>query len=425
VIDVAARERLVATGRTPYRLSLICATVSCALAPAYTIRWYLGPLPTTLLENAIWLTLLVFVAETLLEREPIEWRTAFTIPAILFLLAGLLDVAFAPDRRAALGLYRAYLVEPMAVFIVLASATRTVRQAWLVLAGLGIGGIALAIPNAAVVIEAIRHHSLNLAGTPPVAIYQTQNAVALFLLPLIAVAASLLLYGHNPERLASALFLVIAVPTFLLTLSRGGYLAIGAVALGLALTHRRRILIVALMALAAALFTRIPAVATRLAHDLNFADPSNTLVGRVPLWRATVQMLRHNPIFGAGLSGFETRIGPYWNATHIDRFIYPHNIVLNFWVATGILGVLSFGWLMVQAFRVSWRGWRHGDRGFAPIELGVFLALVGIVVHGLVDVPYFKNDLSLEFWVLLALCWAGVRWASGAEGRPAGSRALP
>jgi len=30
-----------------------------------------------------------------------------------------------------------------------------------------------------------------------------------------------------------------------------------------------------------------------------------------------------------------------------------------------------------------------------------------MVVHGLVDVPYWKNDLSLEFWVLLALSWAG------------------
>jgi hypothetical protein len=52
--------------------------------------------------------------------------------------------------------------------------------------------------------------------------------------------------------------------------------------------------------------------------------------------------------------------------------------------------------------------WRH-------IELGVFLALVAVVVHGLVDVPYFKNDLSFEFWVLLGLAWAGRRWSSGVE----------
>ena len=47
-----------------------------------------------------------------------------------------------------------------------------------------------------------------------------------------------------------------------------------------------------------------------------------------------------------------------------------------------------------------------------PLHLGVLLALGGIVIHGLVDVPYFKNDLSVEFWVLLGLSWAGRRWAS-------------
>ena len=67
---------------------------------------------------------------------------------------------------------------------------------------------------------------------------------------------------------------------------------------------------------------------------------------------------------------------------------------------------------MVVAFRLSWHQWRRGGRDWAPLQLGVFLALVGIVVHGLVDVPYFKNDLSLEFWVLLAISWSGARWGS-------------
>ncbi len=51
-------------------------------------------------------------------------------------------------------------------------------------------------------------------------------------------------------------------------------------------------------------------------------------------------------------------------------------------------------------------------------RLGVLLALVGIVIHGLVDVPYFKNDLSLEFWVLLGVSWAGLRWGSLTAGQP-------
>ena len=399
---------------TAYRATLVCATLAVALTPAYTVRWrWFGLLPTTLLETAILITIAVFVIETLRQETPIVWRTAFTIPAGLFLIAGALDVVFAPDHRAALGLYRAYFLEPMAFFILLVSAIQTLRQALMVLAGLAAGGIALAIPNAAIVLQAIAHHTLNLAGTPPVAIYQTQNAVALFLLPLIAVASSLLLWGRTPERLTSAAFLVIAIPTFLLTFSRGGYVAIAAVLVALALTHRWRVWLVLAGAVAAALFTRIPAVAIRLAHDLNFADPSNTLVGRVPLWRATLQMLAHHPIFGAGLSGFETEIAPYWNATHVDRFIYPHNILLNFWVATGVLGVFAFGWILVVAFGQTFRGWRRGDPEWRPLQLGVCLALIGLVVHGLVDVPYFKNDLSLEFWVLLGLSTAGIMLGFG------------
>jgi hypothetical protein len=39
----------------------------------------------------------------------------------------------------------------------------------------------------------------------------------------------------------------------------------------------------------------------------------------------------------------------------------------------------------------------------------VLLALIGIVVHGLVDVPYWKNDLAAEFWILLGITWAGLR----------------
>jgi O-antigen ligase len=123
-------------------------------------------------------------------------------------------------------------------------------------------------------------------------------------------------------------------------------------------------------------------------------------------------MLEHYPITGAGLAGFETRLAPYWNPTHTDRFIYPHNLVLNFWSATGLLGLAAFLWLLVAAFRVSWRGWKTGASQWRAIQFGVLLALVGIVIHGLVDVPYFKNDLSLEFWALLGISWAGCRWAS-------------
>ncbi len=33
----------------------------------------------------------------------------------------------------------------------------------------------------------------------------------------------------------------------------------------------------------------------------------------------------------------------------------------------------------------------------------VIFPLIAFLIHGLVDVPFFKNDLALHFWVVLAL----------------------
>jgi O-antigen ligase len=389
------------------------AAATCALTPAYTVRWKYGFYPTTLLEHAVILTVLVFAIETIRQRSRLEWRTPFTWPAALLLIAGVISVAVAPSRRDALGLYRAYFIEPIAFFFVLGMVVREARRALLVLAGLGVATLVVGLANAVVVIQAILAHRLELAGTPPVVIYQTQNAVALFLLPVIAVAASILAYGRDrAARLASAVYLALAVPAFLLTLSRGGYLALLGVGVGLALASRRRRPLLAIAVGVTIIFVLIPPITSRLAHEINPADGNNTLVGRSYLWRATLQMMEHYPVTGVGLAGFETRLAPYWNATHIDRFIYPHNLVLNFWSVTGLLGLVASLWLLFAAFRVSWRGWRTGGWPWRAIHLGVLLALVGIVIHGLVDVPYFKNDLSLEFWALLGVTWAGLRWGS-------------
>ena len=108
-------------------------------------------------------------------------------------------------------------------------------------------------------------------------------------------------------------------------------------------------------------------------------------------------MLRDHPVVGGGLAGFKQSVAPYRNGIYTEDLIYPHNIVLNFWTETGLLGLAAFAWLFVQVVRTAWSGWRDGSPPWCSLQLGILLALVGILVHGLVDVPYLKNDLSLEF----------------------------
>jgi O-antigen ligase len=83
---------------------------------------------------------------------------------------------------------------------------------------------------------------------------------------------------------------------------------------------------------------------------------------------------------------------------------HPHNEILDFWLSTGILGLLSFIWLEVIFWRVSLRGWaRWRVRREAPLALGAMAAMLAALVHGLVDNSYFLIDLSLIFWYLVAL----------------------
>ena len=330
------------------------------------------------------------------------------MPAAVFIIAGAISVVVAPDHRAALGIYRAYLLEPIAFFCVLGTVVSSYKRALIVLSGLATAGIVVSVSNSVVVLEAIRHHTLNPAVTGPVIIFTNANDVPLFLVPLIAITGCLVLHSANQRvRLFSLAFVLVAVASTLLSLSRGGYLALAAVALGLALSHRRRWWLVGGAVAVAIVLILIPPINHRLAVEVNFSNGSNTLVGRFELWRVSLQMLKDHILFGAGLAGFAQTLAPYWNPTHTDRFIYPHNIVLTFWSETGLLGLAAFAWIMVTGFIQGWRGWRTAAADWRPIQLGIVLALVAVVVHGLVDVPYFKNDLALEFWVLLGLVWAG------------------
>jgi putative inorganic carbon (HCO3(-)) transporter len=381
-----------------------------------------GFVPTTLLENAILLTIAAFVVETVRDRRHLVWRSPFLIPTLLFVVAGAIAVITAPNRVAGLGLYRAYLLEPMAFALVLINVVRTPQRAVLVVGGLATGATVAGLANSIVVLAGLLNHTYDVTQTPPVVIYSTANAVALYVVPVVAVAGSLALYARRPVQLGGLAVFIAGVIITSLSFSRGGYLALAAVVAGLALSHRRRWLLLGVALVGAVGLVLVPPIRHRILIETQNVY-GNTVFSRLDLWSAAVKLIRERPLFGAGLSGFQTRSAPFFShANTTANFIDPHNIVLNFWVETGLLGLIAIAWIFVVGFRVTWRGWRNGDSEWSPYQLGVMLALVAVIVHGMVDVPYFKNDLSLEFWALLAIAWAGTQWSAVSSAQAAASQ---
>jgi O-antigen ligase len=375
-------------------------TLALAASPAYVIRPHLGPLPTTglelLLVPAILLGLYAFWDE-------IPWRNPFTWPAVLLLAAATLGTIFTPDHRAALGLWKAYFVEPALAGLVIAAMARRRDRALLVLSGLAVAGALVSVVNIGDDLRALATHTYDRV-TPPVLIYNSANAIPLYLEPLLAFGLAFALYADNRrDRVAAAVLVALFVAADLLSNSRLGWITLIAICATVAFFHRFRWRVYAAAAVAAvAAFAASGSVRHRILVEFQPNSPENTLALRAALWKSTLNMLIHQPLFGGGLASFKQSIQPYRDPSYHEDLIYPHNLVLNLWSETGLLGLAAFAWLLVQAAQVARRG-----LGMGPwprmLAIGMLGMLAAFVVHGIGDVPYFKNDQALAFWALLAV----------------------
>jgi O-antigen ligase len=371
----------------------------------YTVRWSYGPLPTTLLETLILLTAGSYVigAWRAGRRRPVA--TPLDIPILFLLLAGAISVVVAKDHRGALGLYRAFFLEPVALFYIGVDLLRRTQDFQRLLLGITIGSSIFAVLNFEVFLRVVAAHALRI-GVAPNALYGDANYVAMYFDPIVALATGLLLFGGSTRwRLTGLVWLLIAGTAIMLTFSKGSYLALGGIAvMVVASVPRWRVPVLIGLAVVAVALSRIPPIALRL------SEAYGSIMGRAQIFGATLQMIRDQPIFGVGLGGFS-----YHFRGRIPE-VYPHDIWLTFWVETGLLGVLAFAFILLS---LLWRALRSigATSGFERGALwGVLAAFVAWTVHGVVDSPYWKNDMAAEFWILAALELAVISFVAARSG---------
>ena len=388
------------------RFSRWMLIVTVGALPLYVVRWHYGPLPTTLLETLILITLATYVVARWREGGiPRPVRTPYDIPIVLLIVAATIAVFLPPDHRAALGLYRAFFIEPVLIFYVAVDVLRGEQYLRRAVVSFAIGSSVLAILNIAAAAYALMHHTFHIGGAPN-AVYGDANYVAMYLEPPVAFAIAVLLFDRKPMwRWLGASWLAITGLALLLTLSKGAYLALIVLGVVVILRLRRWMLpLLAGLVVLAVLISRVPLVAQRIATS------ENSLVGRFQIYGATIRSMQDHWLFGWGIGGWDYI---YRRKTPQP---YPHDIWLTFWVELGLIGVIAFA---IIFFGLLWRGWRALPKteDFYRVGLwGVLGALVLWGVHGLADTPYWKNDMAVEFWVMAAIELAAI-WSITAKAR--------
>jgi len=133
---------------------------------------------------------------------------------------------------------------------------------------------------------------------------------------------------------------------------------------------------------------------------------------RVQIYTIAAHLVLANPILGIGLGMFPAAYqlqGPQilGQPLYELNMLHPHDLFLAFWLNLGLLGFLSFLWILKVCFKRSWK-YVKSFAASAPQSVEWFHAigffmLVIILVHGFVDTPFFKNDLALLFWLVVSL----------------------
>lgn len=118
---------------------------------------------------------------------------------------------------------------------------------------------------------------------------------------------------------------------------------------------------------------------------------------RITLWESGIKAIKQSPITGLGLGGYEQKYRTLISDQSLPDHNFPHNIFLDLWVETGIIGLVTLVDLIVLIMYYGFKNRRN------TVALGVSLFLACLIAQGQIDNPYFKNDLAAAFWLIIAL----------------------
>ena len=391
-------------GIVAFKRFRLATVIFLVLLPTYLIRLKIGPLPTTALEIFFIFYVCAWLFKHLRRDLPnlllfLRKYRVFCWSFFTLFAASVVSIFISDMWWYSFGQWRAYFFEPFIFFTILVGRGSELRfedlQAGLTWSALPVSLWA--------VIQGTTGYTLPADGRA-VSFFTSPNSMGLYIAPIIVILSISVYKQFNKKislksalRFRDAWLLALSLVAIFFTRSFGTVLGLLAALLaGLYLLNKKRAAAALLIG-----FVFAAIVSAKMLPE-NFSK-SQSVQNRLTLWTYSFEFLTRSPknyFFGTGIRQFFRKIQkPHYEPKELERLIYPHNIFLNFWTETGLVGMLGFTGILASLAAFYRYIWRKKQVLSAITCFGI---IVVILVHGLIDVPYFKNDLAMMFWALAA-----------------------
>lgn len=393
------------------------------LLPSYLIRFKIFGIPTNFLETLIIAALIILLFKQIKEGKFADWikkiisglhNEKLFFFAVTLIFAGIfLSSFFAQNKLLAFGIFKGWLIIPFIFFLVLYQYLRGLPlkqkedKIRLLITSLAMSGLiylaAFAFTPLFETLYKIKIDFITFDDRLRL-FFDSPNQLAMALAPLIFAFFYLFSIQKNlVKKMTYFNLMFVFIILLFLTKSLGAILAIfAAFIIYLAITKFSKFNINVLCfknSIICSLFfililsVLLPVIITSI-YNPSVKDRSS-LASRIMIWQSAQAILRDNYFAGIGPGNFQDKyldyqknFSPYleWAVPH------PHNTFLTFWTSGGILALIGFLLLIFWAISNLTLNTKYE-----------ILYTIYFIIHSSVDTLYFKNDLSVMFWFLIAL----------------------
>jgi O-antigen ligase len=410
------------------------------LLPAYLFRFKIAGLSTNFFEICFLFIFIWWIIEKrykgrkkskddfmLIFRQFINRDRLLSFGISLLLIGASLSTVFSLDARMGLGILKSWFIIPIIfAFIIIDSQISrfaNAKQKIYILKSLAISGATVSIISIFYLILGITTYDGRLR-----AFFEHSNHLAMCLAPCFLIVVGHLLSQIKSQKNKIFWFIslfIISIPLYF-TYSYGAWMGIIAGTLLILWRHlkisgnkkeygkRKKKLYYYIIILLIVVIGLVQLSQPKLQNI--FITQRSSFHSRLMIWRSAFHVLEDNWFLGIGPGMFQEYYLDYqkYFSPYLEWAVpQPHNIFLAFWLQTGIIGFTGFILILVWFFRTGLKSIHKISKnkkealtayGSYGLYVSVLMAImIYFLVHGIVDTLYWKNDLSVVFWVIIAL----------------------